>query len=697
MTSDSSSGSTSPSLDQLCINTLRFLAVDAVQKANSGHPGMPMGAAPMAYQLWTRFLKHNPAHPDWFDRDRFVLTAGHGSMLLYGLLHLTGYDLPLEEILRFRQWGSRTPGHPERGLTPGVEVSTGPLGQGFGNGVGMAIAEARLAARYNRPGFKIVDHYCYLIAGDGDLMEGVSSESASLAGHLGLGKLICLYDDNRVSLAASTELCFTEDRAARFRAYGWQVQAVSDGNDLEALARALDSARRDLQRPSLIIVRTHIGYGSPGRQDSFEAHGAPLGEEEVRLAKECLGWPAAPAFHLPARALAHFREALSRGAASQAAWDALLCGYARAYPGLAEEFRQVVEGELPAGWQEAIPRFPADPLGMATRIASGKVLNALAARLPQLAGGSADLVPSTYTALEGMGDFQSALRQPSDRQGAAGGEWGPGGANIHFGVREHAMGAILNGLAAHGGTIPFGATFLTFSDYLRPTLRLAALSGLRVIHIFTHDSIGIGEDGPTHQPVEHLASLRAIPRLVVIRPCDANESAVAWRVALAMQGRPVALVLSRQPVPTLDRSRYAGAEGLLRGGYILADAREGLPELILIATGSEVSLALEAREKLLEEKVRARVVSLPSWELFEEQPQEYRDLVLPPGITARVAVEAGSPQGWHRYVGSGGAVLAVERFGASAPGEVVLREYGFSADNVCRLARAQLERAGSVQ
>lgn len=680
----------SPSLDQLCVNTLRFLAVDAVQKANSGHPGMPMGAAPMAYQLWTRFLKHNPARPDWFDRDRFVLSAGHGSMLLYGLLHLTGYDLPLDEIQRFRQWGSRTPGHPERGVTPGVEVSTGPLGQGFGNAVGMAIAEARLAAQYNRPGFQIIDHYSYVIASDGDLMEGVASEAASLAGHLRLGKLICLYDDNCISLAASTELSFTEDRAARFRSYGWQVQTVQDGNDLEAIGAAVEKARAELQHPSLIIVTTHLGYGSPGKQDSFEAHGAPLGVEEVRLTKERLGWPAEPPFHLPDQALGHFREALSNGAKEQAAWEALLERYQGEYPELARELRQVIGGELPSGWEAAIPEFPADPKGMATRIAVGKVLNALAAQLPQLVGGSADLNPSTFTALQGLGDFQSALSQATDRQGSTGGVWGPGGANIHFGVREHAMGAVVNGMAAHGGTIPFGATFLTFSDYLRPTLRLAALSELQVIHIFTHDSIALGEDGPTHQPVEHLASLRAIPRLVVIRPGDANESAVACRAALSLKGRPVALILSRQSVPTLDRSRYAGAEGLLRGGYILADAEAGLPQLILIATGSELSLAAQARLQLLEEKVQARVVSLPSWELFQEQPQDYRDMVLPPTITARLAIEAGSPQGWHRYVGLGGGVLAVEGFGASAPGDVVLREYGFTVENICRLARALL-------
>ena len=683
-----------PALDQLCIDTIRFLAVDAVQNANSGHPGMPMGAAPMAYALWTRFLRHNPAHPGWFDRDRFVLSAGHASMLLYALLHLTGYDLPLDEIRRFRQWQSRTPGHPERGRTPGVEVSTGPLGQGFGNAVGMAVAEARLAARYNRPGFGIIDHFTYVIASDGDLMEGVASEAASLAGHLRLGKLICLYDDNRTTLSASTQICFTEDRAARFQAYGWQVQTISEGNDLEAIRRALENARNEKERPSLVLVRTHIGYGSPGKQDSFEAHGSPLGPEEVRLAKERLGWPVEPSFLVPGEALGHFRDALSRGSAAESAWDALLSGYAREFPQPAQELRRVMEGELAPGWQEAIPQFPADPKGMATRVASGKALNAVAARLPQLMGGSADLDPSTYTALKGLGDFQGQGYEPPDRQGAAGGEWGPGGANLHFGVREHAMGAILNGLAAHGGIIPFGATFLTFSDYLRPTLRLAALSELQVIHIFTHDSIGLGEDGPTHQPVEHLASLRAIPHLVVLRPGDANEAGVALRVALAMKGRPVALVLSRQAVPTLDRSVYAGPEGVARGGYLLAEAEGGPPELILIATGSELSLAVEARLALARDGVRARVVSLPSWELFDEQPRDYRDSVLPPGVTARLAIEAGCPQGWHRYVGPLGRVLAVEGFGASAPGEVVLKEYGFSAERVRELALELLGRAG---
>ncbi len=672
--------------DELCINTLRFLAVDAVQKANSGHPGMPMGAAAMAYLLWSRFLKHNPRDPGWFDRDRFVLSAGHGSMLLYALLHLTGYDLPMEELQRFRQWGSRTPGHPERGVTPGVEVTTGPLGQGFGNAVGMAMAEAHLAARFNRPGFNLVDHQTYVIAGDGDLMEGVVSEAASLAGHLRLGKLICLYDDNRITLAASTSLSFSEDRAGRFRSFGWQVLEVEDGNDLAALGEALEAARAEEERPSLIMVRTMIGFGSPAKEGSFEAHGAPLGAEEVLAAKKRLSWPAEPSFLVPQAALARFREAVEQGRARQSAWEELRERYAVQYPKEAAELALAMAGELPAGWEEALPEFAADAKGMATRAASGKVLNALASRLPQLFGGSADLNPSTVTALAGKGDFQSEAWQPEDRQGAVGGGWGRGGANVHFGVREHGMAAVMNGLAAHGGIIPFGATFLTFSDYLRPSLRLAALSELKVIHVFTHDSIAVGEDGPTHQPVEHVASLRSIPRLLVLRPCDANETAFAWRAALETRNRPAALVLSRQAVPTLDRATCAAAEGVLRGGYVLAEGDGGASRLILIATGSEVSLALRARDRLQEQGIATRVVSMPCRELFDEQPREYRELVLPPEITARLAVEAGSPLGWHRYVGSAGAVLGVEGFGASAPGEVVLTEYGFTVDNVCRLA-----------
>lgn len=681
-------------LDLLSINTIRFLAVDAVQQANSGHPGLPLGAAPMAYLLWDRFLKYHPGQPDWFDRDRFVLSAGHGSMLLYALLHLTGFDLPLEEIKRFRQWQSRTPGHPERGLTPGVEVSTGPLGQGFGNAVGMAIAEAHLRARYNRPGFPVIDHFTYVLGSDGDLMEGVASEAASLAGHLRLGKLICLYDENRVTLSASTELCFTEDVGARFEAQGWQVLRVGDGNDLVAIASALDEARREQGRPSLVMVRTHLGYGSPGKQDSFEAHGSPLGADEVRLTKERLGWPKEPAFLIPDPALERFRLALKRGKTAVAAWDELVRRYAERHPDLARELSRVIAGEFPEGWQDALPSFPADAKGLATRVATGKALNQVAPLLPQLMGGSADLDPSTYTALKGQGDFQGADFAPADRQGSVGGVWGPSGANLHFGVREHAMGAAANGMAAHGGVLPFGATFLTFSDYLRPTLRLAALSKLKVLQIFTHDSIGLGEDGPTHQPVEHLASLRAIPHLVVLRPGDANEAVVALRVALTLQERPVALILSRQSLPILDRGTLAPAEGAARGGYVLYEAQGGKPELILIATGSELSLALEAGQSLARDGVRARVVSLPSWELFDEQPREYREAVLPPAVTARLAVEAGSPQGWHRYVGSDGAVLGIERYGASAPGEVVLREYGFTVERVRELALALVGRTG---
>ncbi len=689
MKGDPLSDFTPSDIDQLCINTIRFLSIDAVQKANSGHPGMPMGAAPMAYILWNRFLDHNPTNPNWFNRDRFVLSAGHASMLLYSLLHLTGYDLPLDEIKRFRQWQSRTPGHPERGHTPGVEITTGPLGQGFGNGVGMAMAEAHLAARYNRPGFDIINHFTYGIVSDGDLMEGVAAEAASLAGHLRLGKLIYLYDDNRVTLAATTELTFSEDRAQRFTAYGWHVQTVPDGNDLEAIYVALETARTTADKPSLIIVRTHIGFGSPHKQDTFEAHGSPLGEDEVRLTKEYLGWPAEPNFIIPEEALRHFRQALPRGKEAEEKWDALLSSYSGEFPEIAQELRQTMEGRLPEGWDADIPSFPADPKGMASRVASGKVMNAIAPRLPHLVGGSADLNPSTNTALKGMGDFQSPDVQPVDRQGTVGGEWGYAGRNFHFGVREHAMAAALNGMAVHGGLIPFGATFFTFSDYLRPSLRLAALMGLNVIHVFTHDSIGLGEDGPTHQPVEHLAALRAIPNLLVIRPGDANETIVAWKVALENSG-PVVLILSRQNIPTLDRNRYAPAEGLRRGAYVVAAVTGGMPDLILIATGSELHLALAAQDELARRDVRASVVSMPCWKLFDRQPQAYRDSVLPTQVTKRMAIEAGSPLGWHKYVGTAGDILAVEKFGASAPGEIVLREYGFTVENVCRKALALL-------
>jgi transketolase len=679
-------------LDQLSVNTIRFLSVDAVEKADSGHPGLPMGAAPMAYVLWTRFLKHNPANPGWEDRDRFVLSAGHGSMLLYSLLYLTGYDLPLEQIKQFRQWGSHTPGHPERGLTPGVEVTTGPLGQGFANSVGMAIAEDYLAARYNRPGHQVINHYTYALVSDGDLMEGVSSEAASLAGHLQLGKLICLYDDNHITLSAATDITFTEDCARRFEAYGWHIQKVENGNDLEAIDRALRAAQAETQRPSLIIARTHLGYGSPHKQDTFEAHGSPLGEEEVKLTKQALGWPLDPSFYIPDKILAHFRLALENGKQAEAEWNASVSDYSEAFPILAKEYQQGLAGELPKGWDTDIPIFPPDPKGMATRAASGKVLNSIVAKLPSLIGGSADLDPSTRTALTSMGDFENPRDEAGNLQGSTGGGWSYAGRNLHFGVREHAMGSIANGLAVHGGVIPFTATFLIFSDYMRPPIRLAALMDLRVVFVFTHDSIALGQDGPTHQPIEQLASLRVIPNLIVIRPCDANETAVAWRVAIEMRDRPVALVLTRQDVPTLDRGQYASAEGLRRGAYVLADASNGKPDIILIGTGSEVSLIIAACHKLTEREINVRIVSMPSWELFDAQPQSYRDAVLPPPTRARLAVEAGATQGWCKYVGAEGDVIGVDRFGASAPGEVVMREYGFTVEHICERAVELLNR-----
>ena len=660
-------------LDQLCINTIRMLAVDAVQKANSGHPGMPMGAAPMAYVLWTRFLKHNPANPGWADRDRFVLSAGHGSMLLYSLLHLTGYDLSLEELGNFRQWDSKTPGHPESSLAPGVETTTGPLGQGFTNGVGMAIAERFLAAHFNRPGHPIVDHYTYAIVSDGDLMEGVSHEAASLAGHLRLGKLIYLYDDNRISIEGSTELAFTEDRAARFVAYGWHVQRVDDGNDLEAISRAIEAAREETARPSLILVRTYIGYGSPNKQDTAAAHGEPLGVDEVKLTKENLGWPLEPTLLIPEEALARFRAALQGGEKCERDWNARFQLYEREYPELAQEWKRTMSGELPAGWDKDIPAFPADAKGMATRVASGTVLNAIAPHLPTLMGGSADLAPSTKTLIKDTGDFKA------DDYGQR---------NMHFGVREHAMGGITNGMALHGGVIPYGATFLIFSDYMRPTIRLAAMMGLKVIYVFTHDSIGLGEDGPTHQPIEQLASLRAIPDLIVIRPADANETAEAWRFAIEHMGGPVALALTRQNLPTLDRDKYAPADGLSRGAYVLSDTEGHKPDVILMASGSEVHVALEGAERIRERGISARVVNMASWELFDQQPNDYRDSVLPPERGARVAIEAGVPQGWHRYVGDRGKVLAINRFGASAPYTVLFEKFGLTADRLAKEALA---------
>lgn len=676
-------------LDLLCVNTLRTLAMDAVERAKSGHPGAPMGFAGPAYVLWTRFLRHNPRNPRWPDRDRFVLSPGHASMLLYALLYLTGYDLTLDDLKSFRQRGSRTPGHPEFRLTPGVECTTGPLGQGFANAVGMAIAERHLASVFNRPGHDIVDHWTYVVASDGDLMEGVAHEAASLAGHLQLGKLVCLYDANGVSLAGSTELTFTEDVGRRFEALGWHVQEVPDGNDLIAVEHALARAREEHQRPSLVIVRTHIGYGSPTKQGRHEAHGAPLGEDEVRRTKENLGWPYEEPFTVPQEVLAEFRKAVERGEQLETEWRKRFQAFAEEYPELASQWEKAQRGELPPGWDADLPTFLAGER-VATRTASGRVLNVLAERIPWLIGGSADLNPSTNTSLKGLGDFQSPHRPLGDRQGACGGPADYRGRNLHFGVREHAMGAISNGIAYHGGLRPFAATFLVFSDYERPALRLAALSELPVIHVFTHDSVLVGEDGPTHQPVEHLLSLRAIPNLVVIRPADAAEMVEAWRVAVEHTGSPVALVLTRQPVPVLDRARYASASGLRRGGYVLADC-EGLPELVLIASGSEVSLCVEAYERLQEEGVRVRVVSLPSWELFDRQPHSYRDEVLPPASTRRLAVEAGRSLGWERYVGCQGKALGVDRFGASAPYPVLAEAFGLTAQRVYEAARKLLE------
>ncbi|HEV8676360.1 MAG TPA: transketolase [Methylomirabilota bacterium] len=667
---------TGPELDTLCVNTIRFVAADAVQKARSGHPGMPMGAAAMAYVLWTRFLRHNPADPAWPDRDRFVLSAGHGSMLLYALLFLTGYDLPLEEIQRFRQWGSKTPGHPEYRLTPGVEATTGPLGQGVGNAVGMAIAERHLAARFNRPGHPIVDHYTYVICSDGDLMEGVAAEAVSLAGHLGLGRLICLYDDNLVSLAGQAALSFSEDVPRRFDGYGWHTQVVPDGNDLEAVDKAIRDARAESERPSLIAVRTVIGYGAPKKAGTHEAHGEPLGEDELRAAKQALGWPLEPAFFLPDAAVARFREARKRGGQWQAEWQARFEAWSRAHPDLAAGWRDGQARALTAGWDAELPSFKAGA-ATATRDASGAVLNAVSPRLPHLLGGDADLAPSTKTLVKSAG---SLLR----------GSYA--GRHLHFGVREHGMGAICSGIVYHGGLIVFCGTFFNFSDYMRPAVRLAALSELPVIYVWTHDSIGLGEDGPTHQPIEQLASLRAMPNLVVIRPGDANETVIAWKIALTRHHGPTALVLTRQKIPVLDRAVYAPAEGLARGAYVLADASGGQPELILIGTGSETPLVAQAHAALVKEGVRARVVSMPSWELFEAQPADYREAVLPRAVRRRLAVEAASPFGWERWVGDEGAVLGIARYGASAPGEVNMREFGFTVENVVIRARALLSR-----
>ena len=660
-------------LDQLCINTIRMLAVDMVEAANSGHPGMPLGAAPMAYVLWSRFLRHNPADPAWPARDRFVLSAGHGSALLYSLLHLTGYELSLQELKNFRQWHSLTPGHPEHGLCPGVEATTGPLGQGFAMGVGMAMAQRYLAGRYNRPGFPVMDHHIYAIVSDGDLMEGVASEAASLAGTLGLGRIIYLYDDNHISIEGSTDLAFTEDRGKRFEAYGWQVLPVEDGNDLKAIEDAINQARADSERPSLIRIRTHIGYGSP-KVDTAAAHGEPLGPEGVAETRKTLGMPDEK-FYIPGQVKQHMGEALARGKKWQDEWQILLAAYQSKHAQEAAEFARVLAGKLPQGWQEAAPLFQPDDGPIATRAASGKVLNALAAELPELVGGSADLAPSTKTIIAGSGDMR--------------GRGAECGRNIHFGVREHAMAAAVNGMALHGGVIPYGASFFVFTDYCRPSLRLAALMQCHSIFVFTHDSLGVGEDGPTHQPVEQLASLRAMPGMTLIRPADANETAAAWQIALERKS-PTCLVLTRQKLPILDPRLYASGQGVAKGAYLLNEGG-GSPQLILMASGSEVQLALEAAKELTSKGLKVRVVSMPSWELFQEQDQAYRDSVLPPEVKARLAIEAGATIGWERWVGDNGDVIGVDRFGASAPGGKVLSEYGFNKDNVVAKASALVE------
>lgn len=664
-------------LDELCINTLRFLSADAVQKANSGHPGLPMGAAAPAYCLWHHFLKCNPRDPHWPDRDRFILSAGHGSALLYALLHVTGFDLSLDEIKDFRQWGSRTPGHPEYGMTPGVEATTGPLGQGIGNAVGMAIAETSLAARFNRPEYIIIDHYTYALAGDGDLMEGISSEAASLAGHLKLGKLIVLYDSNNITIEGNTDLTFSENVGGRFQSYGWHTQTVSDGNNVEAIAGAVETAQQESNRPSLIEVRTHIGFGSPHKQDQSSAHGEPLGEEELRLAKRNLGWPEDKMFYVPDKARDRFRQVIARGKDVQDKWQVLFASYVKRYPDLAEEFQRAIKGELPVGWENDLPQFtPADgPL--ATRAVSGKALNAVAKHLPEMMGGSADLAPSNKTLIANDVDYSPANRS---------------GRNMRFGIREHAMGAIANGMAYHKGLIPYCATFLIFSDYLRPAIRLAALGKLPVIYVFTHDSLAVGEDGPTHQPVEQLLALRAIPGLVVIRPADANETVAAWQYAITHRDQPVALALTRQKVPVLDKTTIPGiAEGVSKGGYILAESsRENDPELIIVATGSEVHLALEAHKKLTSEGCQIRVVSLPSWNLFMQQDESYRTRTIPGNIPI-MTIEAGVSLGWQSYVETNVTAIGVDRFGSSAPGKIVMDKYGFNVENVCQKAHSLIQ------
>jgi len=657
-------------IDTQCVNTIRTLSMDAIQQANSGHPGAPMGLAPAAYVLWTRFLKHNPKNPDWPDRDRFILSGGHASMLLYSLLYLTGYGLTIDDIKNFRQWGSKTPGHPEFGHTTGVETTTGPLGQGFTNAVGMAMAERHLAALFNQPGSEIVNHNTFVMCGDGDMMEGITSEAASLAGHLGLSKLICLYDDNRISIEGKTDITFTEDVTLRFEAYEWQVITVEDGNDLDEIGNAIDAAIKEGDKPSLIRLRTHIAFGSPNKQDSADAHGAPLGEDEIRLTKQCLGCQPDELFCIPDGVLDHCRASAQKGADAEEQWNILTATYKNQFPEKAAQWNAMMTGSYETNREPAFPDFAGTDDPIATRSASGTVLNAAAANIPSLIGGSADLAPSNKTIINGTSDFQKGNYI---------------GRNIRFGVREHAMGGILNGMSLHKGLRPFGGTFLVFADYMRPAIRLAALMNQPVIYVFTHDSVAVGEDGPTHQPVEHLTSLRMIPNLTVIRPADATETAAAWRHAIESKDVPVALILSRQKLPVIDRGKYPSSDLLKNGAYVLADS-DGTPDVILIATGSEVSISLDAAGKLKEKGIAARVVSMPSWELFDKMPADYKDSVLPPAVKARVAVEAGLPLGWEKYTGESGAIIGISTFGTSAPGATVLKNFGFTVDNIVETA-----------
>ena len=663
-------------IDQLSINTIRFLAVDAIQKANSGHPGMPMGCAPIAYTLYKNYMNHNPRNPKWLNRDRFILSAGHGSMLLYSVLHLSGYDISLDDLKNFRQWESITPGHPEFGLTAGVETTTGPLGQGFANAIGMAIAQEYLASMFNKEDIKILDHYIYGICSDGDLMEGLSHEAASIAGHLKLGKVIFFYDDNSISIEGSTSLTFSEDIQKRFESYNWQVLHVGDVNNLEEIDKAMNGAKSETNKPTLIITKTHIGYGSPNKQDTAAAHGSPLGEEEIKLTKRNLNWTEDEAFFIPGEVTEHFSDVKTKGKEAEDAWNKLFDDYKSKYPAEAEQFLKIMNNDFGDEWKSRLPGFSDFTENIATRSASGKVINSIEKELPTLIGGSADLAPSTNTLMKDETDFSATNRA---------------GRNFHFGIREHGMASILNGMAMYGGIIPYGATFLVFSDYLRPAIRLAALSNIKVIYVFTHDSIGLGEDGPTHQPVEHIAALRAIPKTVVIRPADANETAEAWKAALEHEGSPVALILTRQKLPVIDRTNLSSADNLNRGAYILKDS-ENEPDVILIATGSEVSLTLDAANMLNDEGIKTRVVSFPSWELFEMQSEEYREVVLPSNIKARVSVEAGVAQGWDKYVGDYGESISIDKFGASAPYDILFDNYGFTVENVVKPSKQVLRK-----